>query len=290
MRKYWCTVQLFFISIVSTFAQLHLPQASPKAQVSQTIGLTNVTVNYHAPSVKGREVWGKLVPFGQMWRAGANEATLITFSDSVFINGQDLPAGTYSFFILPEAENRWFLVFNKNTALWGTDGYQPSEDKLRVPVTPVALPHNETLQFVFSNIKEKEGTLHLNWEKLSIPILIEVNVIQKAINNIKEDLSKAQNNDWKLYASAANYLIQLNVEHELALQWIDQSIEIKRNYHNYWLKARLLAQKNEYQGAVNLTKKAIKLGEKDDKDFLAMREEMKRSLHEWKVKRYNNES
>lgn len=289
MNKYWCTLLLLFISVISALAQLRLPQVSPKAKVSQTIGLTDVTVTYHSTGVKGREVWGKLVPFGQMWRAGANEATLISFSDNVKINGQNLPAGTYSFFVFPEAEKRWFIVFNKNTALWGTDGYQPSEDMLRVPVTPVASPHNETLQFVFSDLKEKEGTLHLNWEKLRIPIFIEVEVIQKAISNIKNDLSKAQNDDWRIYALAANYLIQNNAEHELALQWINTSIKIKRNYHNNWIKAQLLAQKNEYQEAVKLTKKAIELGEKDDENFLAIIKEMKRSLNEWKVKRYKNE-
>lgn len=276
---------LFLASLSSAFAQLRLPQASPKAQVSQTIGLTQISLSYHTPGVKGREVWGKLVPYGKVWRSGANNATLITFSDSVKVNGKSLQAGTYSLFTLPEAEDKWWMIFNKDTTLWGTDGYKPEKDALRVLVTPQASPIlMENLQYSFTNIKTTTATLNLAWEKLVLPVTIEVEVFQKALSNIQEDLSKAPNDDWAIFAQAAHYLIQNNTRHELALAWINKSLQIKENFYNSWLKAQLLAQKDEYQEAVNLTRKAIKLGQNDIKNFSLLSQEMERSLNEWKVK------
>jgi tetratricopeptide (TPR) repeat protein len=285
MKKHLFAALFSLLIFSPAWAQLRLPQASPKAQVSQTIGLTDVTISYHTPGVKGREVWGKMVPYGQVWRSGANEATLISFTDSVKINGHSLPAGTYSFYTLPEAQNKWWVIFNKNTRLWGTEGYNPAEDALRVPVTPQASPTLvESLQYSFTNIKTTAATLNLAWEKLLLPITIEVEVFEKALSNLREDLSQAKTDDWALFAQAAHYLIQNNTRHELALEWINKSLRIKENFYNSWLKAQLLAQKDEYEEAVNLTKKAMKLGQNDTKNFSILSQEMERSLHEWKVR------
>jgi tetratricopeptide (TPR) repeat protein len=285
MKKQLIAAFLFLAPLLPALAQLRLPQASPRAQVTQTIGLTDVTVVYHTPGMKGREVWGKMVPYGQVWRSGANEATLITFTDSVKINGQALPAGTYSFFTLPEAENKWSVIFNKNTRLWGTEGYKPEEDVLRILVDPVAAPAPvESLQYSFSNIQTTSATLNLAWEKLIIPMTIEAEVFEKALVNIQEDLSKARTDDWAIFAQAAHYLIQNNTRHALALAWINNSLRIKENFYNSWLKAQLLAQKDEFEEAVNLTKKAMKLGQNDTKNYSVLSQEMERSLNEWKVK------
>jgi tetratricopeptide (TPR) repeat protein len=285
MKKYLLAAFFFLLSFFPVWSQLRLPQASPKAQVSQTIGLTDVTVNYHTPGVKGREVWGKMVPYGKVWRSGANEATLITFTDSVKVNGQSLQAGTYSLFTLPEAENKWWVIFNKNTKLWGTDGYKAEEDALRVAVTPQASPTLvESLQYSFTHVKVTSATLNLSWEKLILPMTIEVEVFEKALSNLQEDLSQAKADDWASFAQAAQYLIQNNTRHELALAWINKSLRIKENFYNSWLKAQLLAQKEEYEGAVDLTKKAMKLGQNDTKNFSLLSQEMERSMNEWKVK------
>jgi tetratricopeptide (TPR) repeat protein len=285
MKKLLLAVLFFLLSFFPAWAQLRLPQASPKAQVMQTIGLTDVTVVYHTPGVKGREVWGKMVPYGQVWRSGANEATLITFTDSVKVNGKSLQAGTYSLFTLPEAENKWTVIFNKNTKLWGTDGYKPEEDVLRVPVTPEASPTLvESLQYSFTNVKVTSATLNLAWEKLILPMTIEVEVFEKALSNLQEDLTQAKPDDWASFAQAAHYLIQNNTRHELALAWINKSLRIKENFYNSWLKAQLLAQKEEYEGAVDLAKKAMKLGQNDTKNYSILSQEMERSMNEWKVK------
>ena len=289
MNKYLYTALLLCLCCSFAFGQIRLPQVSPQATVAQSIGLTDITVTYHTPGVKGREVWGKLVPYGQVWRSGANEATIISFSDDVKINGQGLPAGTYSFFTLPQSENNWFVIFNRNTELWGSEGYKPSEDVLRVPVKPEAAPFHESLVYYFSDMKATEGQLNLIWEKLKIPFTITVEVFNKTVATLKEDLAEVKPDDWNSYAQAAHYLIQNNKQHELALQWINKSIKIKENFYNNWLKAQLLAQKDEYEEAINLTKKALKLGNKDDKTFTPMTQEMERSLDVWKVKMHNRD-
>lgn len=285
MKKQLITALFFLALCFPAWSQLRLPQASPKAQITQTIGLTDVSIVYHAPGVKGREVWGKMVPFGQVWRSGANEATLISFTDSVKVNGKSLKAGTYSLFTLPEAADKWTLIFNRDTTLWGTEGYKPENDVLRVPVNPVVSPnHLESLQYSFTNVKTTSATLNLAWEKLVLPIQIEVEVFEKALANMQEDLNQAKADDWAIFAQAAHYLIQNNTRHHLALAWINKSLRIKENFYNSWLKAQLLAQKDEYEEAVNLTKKAMKLGQNDTKNYSILSQEMERSLNEWKVK------
>jgi len=289
MPKFLFTILLSLILLCNAYAQIKLPQASPEASVTQTIGLTTVNVTYHTPGVKGREIWGKLVPYGQIWRCGANEATVIHFSDDVKINGASLPAGSYSFFMLPESETKWFVVFNKNTKLWGTEEYNAAEDALRVPVKPEAVPFHESLQYSFSDIEPTEGRLNLIWEKLQIPVIISVEVFEKAVAGLQEDLTKVPADDWNSYALAAQYLIQNNKQHELALQWLNKSIQIKENFYNNWLKAQLLAQKDEYEEAINLTKKAIKQGQKDSKSFTPLAHDIERSLDLWKVKMHTRD-
>jgi hypothetical protein len=276
---------LFILFSFASFAQeLVLPLASPKATVSQTIGLTDISVNYHTPSTRGREIWGKLVPFGKVWRTGANEATLVTFSDDVVVQGEKLPAGTYSLFTIPESHDNWTIIFNKNPNQWGAFDYKENEDVLRVPVQAIPGDFHETLFFSFTNIKPTSGELNINWEKIRIPIKIEVEVDRKTIANIKSAISQAKPNDWRIYAQAVNYLIQEKKEAELALDYINKSISINDNFYNNWLKAQLMAQHNEFREAVVLVKKAIKLGEQEKEAFKQYAPELELDLKEWRIK------
>ncbi|MBK0402891.1 DUF2911 domain-containing protein [Adhaeribacter sp. BT258] len=272
-----------FFTFMAQAQELNLPLASPKAMVSQTIGLTEIKVNYYTPGVKNREIWGKLVPYGKVWRTGANEATMVTFSDDVVVQGEKLAAGTYSLFTIPESHDNWTIIFNKRLNQWGAFDYKTEDDVLRVPVQAIQDDFHETLFFSFTDIKANSGTLNLNWEKIRIPIHIEVEVDQKALSNIKAALAEAKPNDWRLYAQAVNYLLQKNKEPELALQWINKSISIDDNYYNNWLKAQLLAQHNEYQEAVNLVKKAIKLGEKEE-TFKQFAPDLELALKDWRIR------
>ncbi|WP_191907103.1 DUF2911 domain-containing protein [Adhaeribacter soli] len=283
--KNLCFLSFFlFLSFFARAQELVLPLASPKASVSQTIGLTDVSVKYHTPSIRGREVWGKLVPYGEVWRTGANEATLVTFSDDVVVQGEKLPAGTYSLFTIPETHDNWTIIFNKELNQWGAFDYKQSEDALRVPVQAIPSDHHETLFFSFTNIKPTSGELNLNWEKIRIPIRIDVEVDKKAVANIKSAISQAKPDDWRIYAQAVNYFLQNKKESELALELIDKSIEINSNFYNNWLKAQLMAQHNEYREAVVLVKKAIKLGEQEKETFKQYATDLELDLKEWRVK------
>lgn len=264
---------------------MELPLSSPRASISQTIGLTEVSVDYHTPSVRGREIWGKLVPYGQVWRTGANEATTVTFSDDVVVQGEKLKAGTYSLFTIPETHDNWTIIFNREPKQWGAFEYKPDLDELRVPVQALPSDFHETLFFSFTNIQRSSGTLNINWEKVRIPIKIETNVDEKVMTNIRNAVSQAKADDWKTYAQAVSYLMSAKMEPDFTLQLVNRSISINDNFYNNWLKAQLLAQHNEYQEAVNLVKKALKLGESDKTTtFKEYEQDMELALREWKTK------
>ncbi|WP_400190913.1 DUF2911 domain-containing protein [Hymenobacter sp. B81] len=261
------------------------PQASPKASVSQTIGLTQVTVDYHAPNVKGRKVWGNLVPYDQVWRAGANENTLITFSDTVRLAGQLVPAGKYSLFVLPAADHEWQLILNKVTTHWGAEGYDPKNDLLRVAVLPESAPMTETLRYWFSDVRPGAARLNLAWEERTISVNLRTDVHTQVVRAIKQAVGSKPGNA-QLLAQAAEYLIQNQLEAELALRYIDQAIALNDSYVNNWLKAKLLAQNQDYTTAVAFARRAIKLGDKDDESFKNQLPSMRAVLTQWQAKAY----
>lgn len=176
---------LFFVLITAFFctsvtAQNNKPRISPKAEIMQIVGLTEVHISYSRPGVKGRNIWGDLVPYNKVWRAGANEATKISFSTDVTVEGKKLSAGSYSFFAIP-AENEWTLIFNKTADQWGAFEYNESQDALRIKVKPEKTDTQEWLEFNFSEMSVNQNgsnsaVVNLVWEKLKVPFKIEVNV------------------------------------------------------------------------------------------------------------------
>lgn len=290
-----CGIILALLSPSVVFAQLSLPQASPLAKVSQVVGLTEISVTYHAPSVKGRQIWGSLVPYGQVWRSGANQSTRIRFEDDVLIGGQRVPAGQYAFYTLPTDSANAFVILNRDTARWGTDGYNPQADLFRVPVGISAAPFTETLQYSFSNVQPDRIVLDLTWERRRITVPIQVEVLPKAVANIRKATAEARPDDWLLLTQAAEYLVKNDVEHELALSLLNRSIAIQQNYYNTWVKARLLAQKDEYRTAIQLTRTAMELGEKISKApepfvapaaYPALEPDMRLAVAQWKIKQH----
>jgi len=151
-----------------------IPDASQKAAVSQTIGMTDVAVSYHRPVVNKREIWGKLVPYDQVWRAGANENTTVSFSTPVTIEGKPLAAGTYGLHMLP-GKDSWTVIFSKNSTSWGSFSYDEKEDALRVTVKPHVAPFREALAYEFEDVKTDSAVLELDWEKLAVPVRIGKN-------------------------------------------------------------------------------------------------------------------
>ncbi|MBW3128196.1 DUF2911 domain-containing protein [Hymenobacter profundi] len=265
--------------------QLPLPQASPHAVIAQTLGLTDVTVDYHSPAVRSRAVWGALVPYNQVWRAGANENTLITFSRPVKLNGKDVAAGQYSLYVYPRADSEWDFILNRVTTHWGTENYDPKDDVVHVPVLPEKANFQETLLYWFSEVKPASGRLNLTWERRTLSMLIETDVQTQVLAGIAQTLTQHPGN-WQLLAQAADYLVQNNLQPELALRYINESLRLNDAYANNWIKAQLLASQQDYTTALIYTRKALKLGSKDDDDFKNQQATMRVALTEWQAKAY----
>lgn len=286
--KYLLSCFLFILSCILSLtatAQLKLPQPSPAAYVKQTIGLTDISISYHAPSVKGRKIFGSLVPFGQIWRAGANEATVIRFSDDLFLNNERVPAGAYSVFILPENETDWNLVLNKDTTLWGLEGYSELNDAAYLRIQPQKNAFQETMQFNFTDIGLNTGKLNMVWENYKVSITVETEVEKKALANINKALAAAAPDDWYTWAQSAEYMMQKKEHHEKALQWINKSIAIKENFFNNWVKARLYAYNKEFQMAATLTAKAIQLGAAEPDSYKTYAKEIENAHNDWKKRK-----
>ncbi len=235
---------------------LTTPRASSYASVSQRIGITDVTITYHRPGVKGRAIWGALVPNGMAkgqnfnngidfpWRAGANENTTITFTHDVSIEGQNLAAGNYGLHMLP-SENEMTIIFSKDNMAWGSFFYDPHADALRVTVSPSDNDHLEWLQYGFEDLSNTSAVAYLHWEKKRIPFKIEVDTPKIVLNNMRSELKSLAGFRWQAYLQAANYCLQNNMATDEALSWADNSINRDKNINNLSVKARLLVQANK---------------------------------------------
>ena len=274
-----CTV-LVLLLVPLAFAELTLPRVSQKASVMQTVGLTDVTIMYNRPGVKGRVIWGGLVPYDKVWRTGANEATTITLSQAVKINGQPLPAGTYSFHTIP-GKTSWTLIFNKTAEQWGSYDYDASKDALRIQVTPVTGPNQEWMAFSFSDVSTDGATVELAWEKLRIPFKIEADTKTQAMASIDKALS-GEVKDWEDPYSAASYAFNANLGNANAMKWIDQSISLKETYWNLRLKAAILEKDGKRKEAIALGEKAIEVG-KQAKDDAGEISKTEKQVAEWKA-------
>lgn len=255
---------LFFASVGFAQAQ-DLPRPSPQAEVQQRIGLSDITVNYSRPAVKGRKVFGDLVPYGELWRTGANESVLLTVTEGVKINGTAIDAGEYALFTVP-GETEWEVVINTETSGWGTGAYKKENDVMRFKVKAQSTSHMENMAFVFTDITGTTGNLVLHWEKVMIAIPIEVEVAALAMKNIEEAIANAKPDDFRVYRNAANYCAESKTNLDQGMKWIEKSLEIKENWYSFWVKADLHAAKGDYKGAIAAAEKAIELGEAASKE------------------------
>lgn len=223
-------------------AQPEVPAVSQSGSVTQTIGTTDITISYHRPGVKGRTIWGGLVPFDTPWRMGANEATTIEFSDPVRIDGKDVPAGKYSFFAIP-GRDAWTFIVNKDPNQWGAFGYDPAKDQIRVQAKPLAAPHAEWMRFTIDPVTPSSAVVTMNWEKLAVPLQIEVDVPKL----VWADIDKAMLSTWD---AAVGYAVESGQRLDQALGWSDQSIARGENIFNLWTRARLLQKMGRAKEAV----------------------------------------
>jgi len=264
MKKMMKIAAMLLVVVTATNAVAQeLPQPSPAAKVEQRIGLTDVTVEYSRPSVKGREIFGGLVPYDKIWRTGANENTLITFTDDVKINGDVLSAGTYSIFTIPYAnEMAWKVVFNSVIDGWGEGKYDEANNVLEAKVMIATITKQESMLFSFDNLTANSGILTLAWDKVAISLSIEVEVEAKAWANIKKAMKGATDeNKANIYRNAAKYAVSSNTHLENGFAWINESIDTKESWYSYWVKADVQHAMGDKKGAISSIKKAIKIGE-----------------------------
>jgi hypothetical protein len=250
-----------------------LPAASPRAEVTQTVGITEISVDYSRPSVNGRQLWGGLVPYGfnnlgfgtaeeSPWRAGADLNTVFSFSDPVTVQGASLPAGDYGFFLAIEEDHTATAIFSTNATSWGSYYYDPAEDALRVDTQLVdSSPFVEQLTFRISDVTDDSATITLLWGDKAIPLAIEVDTPQLVLANLKRELrSGAQFGD-EGYANAANYLLNHDLELETALAWADHAINDgfvgQRTFGNLSLKARILQKMGREEEAAVVMDEAL---------------------------------
>jgi len=217
------------------------PMASPHSQVQQTIGISEVSIDFHRPRVNNRDVWGALVPEGQVWRAGANDNTVIHFSTDVQVEGQDLSAGTYGLHMIP-GDSEWTVIFSNNSTSWGSFSYTEDEAALRVTVEPKAAEHQEWLGYGFEDLAGGSATAYLHWEKKKVPFRIEVNTPEIVLANARKELRSRPGFSWLGFFQAANWAFNNNLNSETAEQWADRSVQMQANGNNLGLKARILSR------------------------------------------------
>jgi hypothetical protein len=235
---------------------LDLPRQSQHALITQRIGITDITINYHRPLVAGRKVWGGLVPYGDVWRSGANENTTITFSDPVTIEGQALDRGSYGLHMIPTADE-WTIIFSKNSTSWGSFTYDKAEDALRVTVKPHAADMHEALTYDFDDVKPDSTLVVLEWEKVAVPFKVGVDVHAVVEASLKKQLRNLSQYTWVSWDDAANYLLAEKTDYEDALKYADKSIENEDRYDNEMTKAKVLVAMNRKDDAMAAEKKAL---------------------------------
>jgi hypothetical protein len=257
--------------------QLRVPRASQKQVVTQTVGFTDIAITYSRPGVKGRQIWGGLVPYDKVWRTGANEATTIAFSDDVTINSQPLSKGTYSLHTIP-SKDEWTIVFNTTANQWGSFNYDPAKDALRVKAKPQSAPFAEWMTFEFPQVSPDQATVAIHWENLSVPFTVATNTTQKVLADARAAVAAAKPDDWQTPLRAATFAIENRVDLDEANRWLDQSIKANENIRNLFEKARAQAMAGDRKAAIATAQKAIaKAGPKDTDEV----HEIEHSIASW---------
>ena len=259
----------------SLFAQLNTPRGSQRATVKQTIGITSIAINYSRPSVKGREIWGKLVPYGMNnlgfgtakkspWRAGADENTIIKFSDDVTVEGQALKAGKYGLHMVIKENGDADIIFSHNSNSWGSYFYNPDQDALKVTVKTKEVPHKELLTYEFVDVQPTATTAALIWEEKEIPFKIEVPVTDIVLSDIRKKLQGQDGFSRANWEQAANFSLNNGVDLNEAMQWIDAAISgqffSQKTFANMQIKAAILNKMGKQNEGLKIMDDALSIG------------------------------
>jgi hypothetical protein len=235
---------------------LNLPRASQHALISQRIGITDITINYHRPLVNGRQIFGKVVPYGEVWRAGANENTTIKFTDPVTIEGQPLDKGTYGLHMIP-GESAWVVIFSKNSTAWGSFTYKQEEDALRVQVKPQTSEFRNAMAYDFDDVKPDSTVITMRWDKVAVPFKVQVKVNDIVVASLRQQMHGLNQYYWDTWDDAAGYLLANKIDLEEALKDEDQSIQVEQRYDNLMNKSKILEAMGRNDDAKTFRAKAL---------------------------------
>jgi len=237
----------------SQATELVLPEISQHAVVTQTIGISTITVEYHRPLTGGREIFGKVVPYGKVWRAGANDNTTIAFSDDVTVEGKPLAAGKYGLHMIPD-KDQWTVIFSKNSTSWGSFSYDEKEDALRVTTKPTSSELEQALLFTFDDVRDDSTLTTLRWDKTAVPIRVSFDVKAITLKSIQNQLRSVGGFTWAGYDEAAQWCLDSNYNLEQALKWENTSLQNEERFENLETKSRILdamGQKEEAAKTMN---------------------------------------
>lgn len=263
-KKYFLPLLILLVGLpVSLLAQkdpIPVPRKSPPAMVSQTIGFTDMSISYHRPAAKGRVIWGKLVPYNQMWRSGANEITSISFEHEVQIEGETLPAGTYGLHILPKENEAWEVAFSSNSTDWGSYNYRQEEDVLRVSVSPTTgNPYQEWLGYSFNNLSKDGADIQLHWGELVLSMKVSIDVNKHILAQFRQDLRTHAFFGWQGHYQAAKYCFDEGINQEEAMQWLHTSIAREPQYPALLLLSQVLEKEGKTEESKAAFDNAISL-------------------------------
>jgi Protein of unknown function (DUF2911)/Tetratricopeptide repeat len=248
---------LLFASVCpAQTVMLDLPRQSQHALITQRIGLTDITVNYHRPLVNSRQIWGKVVPYGEVWRAGANENTTVTFTDPVTIEGQPLDKGTYGLHMIP-GENQWTVIFSKMSTAWGSFSYKQNEDALRVTVKPQTAEFHDALTYDFDDVKPDSTVVTLRWDKVAVPFKVAVKLNDTVETSIRQQLRGLNQYYWESWDDVATYYLTNKINLDQALKDEEQSIKTEERFDNLMTKSRILEAMDHKDDASAVRNRAL---------------------------------
>ena len=261
---------------------IKMPAPSPAQKVEQAVGLGTITVDYSRPSMKGREIFGDLVPYGKLWRTGANASTKIKFSDDVTIEGNKVPAGEYALYTIP-GKDEWTIIIHKNTKHWGDGGqdYKPEEDLVRFKVKPQQNPRKvESFTINFTNLTADGTDVEILWDRTMVPFTVKTDVDTRVMSQIDAQVAKNPNATPGLYAAAANYYFETNRDLKQAHEWMKKANEKDAKFWNLHTQAKIEAKMKNYKQAIKTAEKSMELAKAaNNADYVSLNE---KAIAEWK--------
>jgi hypothetical protein len=268
---------IFATSVLAETAKVEFPAPSPACTLKQHVGLTDIEIDYSRPGVKGRDIFGGLIPYGKVWRTGANQATKIIFSTPVKLNGTEIPAGTYAFLTIPD-KDQWTIIINKGAEQWGAYKYDEKADVARIKATPVKINRSiETFVINIDDIKDDSASMNLLWDKTKVPIKVEVDYVDKLVKQIDDVMASDEKK--KPYFQSALFFYNHGQDLHKANKWVDAALAEREAHYMLYVKAEILAKLGDKGGAIAAAKRSSELATKaNDSGYVKLDADLIKSL------------